>query len=91
MTLTGNTVRLKASFYNFAGVLTDPTDVAIKIYSHIGQMLLITASPTQESTGVYYYDYTVPTDVNGSIVYEFSGTMEGSPTVGRAVLEKAWV
>jgi hypothetical protein len=89
--IIGDTIRLKATFYNYSGALADPDSVTAKIYSHIGQILLATGAATKESTGVYYYDYTVPADVPGLIVYEFSGMMDGTPTAGRATFEKVWV
>lgn len=90
MILTGDTIRLKASFYSFAGVLADPDVVTVKVYSHIGQQVLTTATATKDSTGVYHYDYTIPVE-SGDLVYEFSGTMDGTVSLGRAKIEKQWV
>ena len=90
MILIGDTIRLNASFYTFAGALADPDVVTVKIYSYIGKNVLATGTATKSSTGVYYYDYTVP-DEKGDLVYEFSGTLENLPSVGRARIEKQWI
>jgi hypothetical protein len=89
----GDTVRLKASFYNFAGALADPDagTVTLRIYD-AGRTLLETvanSSITKSSTGVYYYDYT--TTAAGDLSYEFSGTLEGSTVLGRQMFEVEWV
>jgi hypothetical protein len=89
--VTGNTVRLKASFYSFADELADPSDVVINIYAHINKKLIQTGTPVKESTGVYYYDYTIPDDVDGDLVFEFIGTLEDMPTVARQRIEKGWL
>ena len=84
----GDTLRLKAAFYNFAGEVADlaggsPT---LKIYDD-HQVLLTTVAPasiTKEagSTGVYYYDYT--TTQVGKLTFEYSGSLESSPVLGRS-------
>ena len=90
MIFTGDTIRLDVLFYSFAGALADPDTVTVKIYAHIGQQLLTTATASKTSTGVYYYYYTVPTE-NGKLVYEFSGTMDGTPTLVRGIIESTWI
>jgi hypothetical protein len=91
MPIIGDTIRLKASFYNYSGALTDPDSVTVKIYTDIGPIQIETGAATKEATGVYYYDYTIPADINGALVYEFAGILDGTPTVGRAMLDKSWV
>lgn len=90
MILIGDTIRLDVSFYSFAGVLADPDSVTVKIYAHIGQQVLTTATASKSATGVYYYYYTVPVE-NGKLVYEFSGTMDGTATLIRGIIEPLWV
>ena len=89
--LIGNTVRFRASFYNFADELADPSDVTVNIYAHIHKTPIETGAPVKESTGVYYYDYTIPDDVDGDLVFEFIGTLEEKPTVARQKIEIGWL
>jgi hypothetical protein len=84
--LLGNTVRLKVSFYNFAKVLTDVTaGPTLKIYGLRDPPLeTITEGIQHPSTGVYYYDYV--TSKEGEFIYEFSGTVEDTPSVAHGKL-----
>lgn len=81
----GDTIRLKATFYTFAGALADPTSVVVKVYNSDRQVVAEAsgASVQNPSTGVYYYDYT--TDAEGEFVYEFSGLGEGTTILRREV------
>jgi hypothetical protein len=77
----GDTVRLKATFHDFAnGALADPAAVTAKIYNS-SQIELQTATAVKESVGVYHYDYT--STAKGVFFYEFSGQLEGTPAVRR--------
>lgn len=93
MALTSNTVRLKAEFKTFADVLADPTGITLKIYDkfkkQIGTTITIT-SANKVSTGVYQYDYTIPTGYT-YIVYEYAGTLEGSVVLGRNHIDIEWL
>ncbi|MFA5130419.1 MAG: hypothetical protein WC477_05940 [Patescibacteria group bacterium] len=93
MAYTGDTIRLKCSFYNFAGALANPTGVALKIYD--GKRTVITAVAsadlTLEGTGIIYYDWTVISTNFDPIVFEYSGSLEGSPILGRSTIEREWV
>lgn len=91
MAIKGDTVRLKASFYNYLGALADPTGVKITIYDGQRTVLVDAVAATKETTGIYYYDYLVPVSGVGPLYYEFSGTLEGSVALGRAALEGLWV
>ena len=87
MTHKGDTIRLKASFYTFAGVLSDPTTVTIKIYDE-GKTLIKSGTPTRESAGIYYYDYTTVAD--GKMSFEFSGSLEGNAILSRDYFSVGW-
>jgi len=79
-----DTVRLKATFKNFAGVLTDLTEnPTLKIYNDSKEVVTTIAgsSITHGETGEYYYDYT--TTAEGLYYYEFSGTLEGTTILRR--------
>lgn len=89
MATIGNTIRLTATFKNFAGVLTDVTGDAVTVrilqstdpFDQIGSD--ITTGIVKVSTGVYRLDYTIPLDSPRSFIYEFSGDVEGSTELGR--------
>ena len=90
MAIVGDTIRLNASFYTFAGALADPSSVKITIYDGMRDKLIDAESATKETVGVYYYDYLVPVSAPEPLYYEFSGTLEGSTALGRSVLEGLW-
>ena len=83
----GDTIRLKASFYTFAGALADPSDVSVTIYDS-SRTVLVTGIPTKEVTGVYYYDYTTPAE--GRFPFEFTGTLEGKTILARDGFSVGW-
>jgi len=83
----GDTIRLKASFYTFAGVLADPTTVTYTVYDD-AETVVTTGNATKETTGVYYADYT--TTVRGTFSYEFSGTLESKSILSRDYFAVIW-
>ncbi len=93
MPLIGDTVRLKAEFRTFAGIVADPTDITLKVYNayrrQIGEAIAI-GPEHRTGPGAYQYDYTLPegTDV---IYYEWSGMLEGLPVVARGRMPALWV
>lgn len=91
MAKTGDTVRLTASFYDFSDVLADPTDIKITVYDGKRNKLVDAATAIKSSTGVYYYDYTLPSTGFDPLIYEFSGTLEGTTVLGRSTIEREWV
>jgi hypothetical protein len=78
---TGDTVRLQATFKDFDGNLAAVTTPILKIYDSNERLITSTAALVNPSTGVYYYDYTIP-KVKATYIYEFSGT-SGSTLVLR--------
>jgi len=88
---SGDSVELRASFYDDNNVLSDPTSVTVTIYNRSSRAQLATGSATKVSTGVYRYYYTLPSDTSGAIVYEFVGTLDGRPTVARELIIIEWV
>lgn len=97
MALVGNTVRVTGSFYNFAGVLTDPDvgTIFVKFYDskmvQIGSSVNLTVGANKVSTGVFKYDYTIPVTTSPSIIYEFSGTVDSVTSLNRSVIPVRWV
>ena len=85
----GNTIRLTATFKNFAGVLADSTtSVVITFYdrdlNQVDQVTIPGGATNNPSTGFYLYDYTIPSDSPSSVIFEFAGTVDTVPIVGRA-------
>lgn len=93
MAYIGNTIRLRASFYNFSDVLTDPTAITLKFYDQkrvqIGSDISITVA-NKVSTGIYEYDYTIPNTTSSAIVYEWRGLISGEVSLARGVIPLRW-
>lgn len=66
----GDLVRLTGTFSGTDGTLVDPTTVVLKIKPPGGSVSTVT--PTRESTGVHYHDYTP--SAHGTHLYRFEGT-----------------
>ena len=81
----GDTVRLKATFKTFAGVLTDPSAISLKVFGANDQTTPLTTKAigdlTKVSTGVFYYDYLIP--AQGNFTYEYAGTLESTVSLAR--------
>lgn len=91
MAQAGNSVRLSATFKDFAGVLTDPTGtITFKVFdlkqNQIGSTVNLSGG-NHPSTGVYRYDYTIPLGTVRNVIYEFAGLIGGLPAVTRKVLK----
>ena len=90
MTLVKNTVRLKAEFYNFAGVLSDPSTITLIIIVQTTKTIvasLVQSDLIRTNTGMWYYDFIVPVG-NGNLIYEWSGILEGNPIVNRGIITR---
>ena len=83
MALVGNTVRYTATFRRFDGVAADPDNLTFSVVDNTNRQLF--AIPltiaNKLSTGVYYYDYTIPGGM-GDITIYFNGILEGEPIRG---------
>ena len=93
MGLMKNTIRLGATFSTFADVVADPSSITLAIFEQSSGSVLVSlsgSSITRVSTGVYYYDYTVPLGT-GNFIHEWSGTLEGSPIVNRGLVVREWL
>lgn len=92
MALMGNTIKIRAEFEDFSGVHMDPETVELKIYDYAHRVI---EGPIQiqEShkidIGVYEYPYTVPYGKD-ELYYEFTGVIEGNPSVGRGKITRKW-
>ena len=92
MAISGDTVRLTATFKDFSDALVDPTSIAIKFYDpskiQIGET--VTTDIVNDSPGVYHYDYTIPTGYK-KIYYEWGGTIDSKPSVERDIIQITFV
>ena len=82
---SGDTVRIIGTFRTFAGTLSNlASNPTLKIYDSSEVLVATIASGdiTNDSTGVYHYDYTLPATAGGYFA-EFSGTLEGKAIVRR--------
>lgn len=76
-------------FKTFDGVLVSPDNVKLKIYSGKDTLLEeIDVEPIEK--GKYQYDYTIP-DGKKPIYFEFIGTLEGKPILGRMKINRKWI
>ena len=94
MPLIGNTIRLKAEFKDFNGELTNIENPKVVVYDSKRKVIL-DAEPERIEKGKYQYDLIVPDykeagKQNEPLVFEFSGSLEDKPIVGRASFERMW-
>ncbi len=81
----GHTVRLQSMFEHVNDGLVDLTSPTLKIFEGSTQ-LGTNITPTNDSTGVYYHDYTVPdTAKTGPHVAEWSGSYDGKAALIRTL------
>lgn len=87
----GDTVRLKATFYDWNDTPVNVTGCTLKIYDANENVIetVETASLHTGTTGQYYYDWTVTE--TGLIVYEFSGTYDGHVILRRDTINAVFV
>ena len=91
MPLIGNTVRLKAEFRDFNGEYVSPENVVLRIYDGYKKQVGEDIPVLPSDVGKYQYDYVIPDDVIGPLYFEFVGTLEGLPILGRAAIDKRWI
>lgn len=94
MPLIGDTIRLKGEFKDFNGELTDIENPKVVVYDSNREVILV-AEPERVGVGKYQYDLIVPDYKEAGkqkepLVFEFSGSLEGKPIVGRASFERVW-
>lgn len=59
-------LRFKATYEDIEGNKVDPTEPKIKITDSKGTIMIET-TPLLESKGIYYYDYTIPSDAETGV------------------------
>lgn len=82
----GHAGRFQVIFEHVNDGLIDPTTPTLKTYE--GSTLKDTLTPTKDSTGIYYFDYSIPaTAGTGPWIAEWSGTYVGLTILVRATFE----
>jgi hypothetical protein len=91
MATIGDTVKLGGEFRTWNGIYADPTAITLTIYDKARRVIetVSITNANKVSLGIYEYEYVVPAGV-GDLEYEYSGTLEGKPITGRAVLVREW-
>jgi len=93
--LTGNTVRLTATFVNWASAATDPDigTVVFRVYDsdkgQLGEDLPLPAGTYKKETGVWQYDYIVPAG-SDPLTVEFYAEIDSFPIVNRMIVERVF-
>ncbi len=75
----GDTIKLGVTYRNISDVITDPDDPVVTVTDPNGTVTVDEATPTQEATGVYFYNYA-PTAIEGWWETVFAGSISGEPT-----------
>lgn len=84
--LSGNTIRIKATFYDFDNQLVNPQIVKFILYdskyNKIDEYML--SDSNRVGVGVYFYDYITQVEQKcNKIYYEFYGEIGGKPSINR--------
>jgi hypothetical protein len=83
---TGDTIRVTAIFYTFAGVITDcATMPTIKLYSADKVTVAVTGTVSRDDVGTYHADLTLPT-AEGTYYVETAGVAESKPIIEREAI-----
>ncbi|MBA7536036.1 hypothetical protein ES705_28298 [subsurface metagenome] len=77
--IIGDTIRLKATIKNLAGVEEAPASITVSVSNLDGTALLVATPPdlTAETTAQYYYDWEIDSglkeDTQLAVIWEWSG------------------
>lgn len=94
MPFIGNTIRLVVKFKDFDQEYADPDEIILRFYDHrrnqIGGDITLNLVTDKIDTGIYQYTYTIPDTVSRSIIFEFTGDLDGTPSIGRGEIPLRW-
>lgn len=89
--LTGNTVRLYASFFGNDGLPKDPTLIKIRFYDYRYNLLEeFLLSDNKIGVGEYFFDYRTPSE-EMKVIYEWYGDIAGNPAIERSGFRTVFV
>ena len=90
----GDTIRIYVEFKDFNGNIFDPSDVELRIYDYFQRQVgptIESGEVVKEEDGIYYHEYTIPTNDNLVFVfplfYEFRGTIRGKTALRRGIID----
>lgn len=89
---SGSTVKLRAEFLDYSGKPVDPEEVTLRVYDCNEKEIGVSATVSTAfrlDVGIYEYPFTVPVGVT-DLVYEFTGMIEGNPSIGRGTLKRTF-
>ena len=73
----GETIRLRAQFYDWDNNLYDPTNVRISIWDNKKVVKIENVEASPQSKGNYYYDYIISSDEVIDVVEQWTYVFEG--------------
>lgn len=81
--ISGNTIKIKSTFYDINHTLVDPDAILFRVYDPNKKALYakFLTIDNKISTGLYEINYTLPNE--SSITYEFNGVKDGFAIVNR--------
>jgi hypothetical protein len=84
MYLTGDTVRVYASFFDVNGNPKDPEIVKVKFYDYRYNLLeeFLISSSNKLAVGEYFFDYRTQ-NKEMRVYYEWYGEIAGNPVIDR--------
>lgn len=91
MARIGDTIKLTANFYSWDGIAASPAAVVLRIFDKHKRQVNEDISVNPVTDGYYEYEYVVPANLPSPIYFEYSGTLEGNPVVGRGEISTTWI
>lgn len=87
MAIRGDTVRLQVHFKTFEGASVSPEAITLTIYNYTQEVVETIEEPQifadQNNIGEYFYDYTIPSDLQDYFIFEFAGTYNKKAILSR--------
>jgi hypothetical protein len=96
--IIGTTVTIQVTFKNTSGTLNDVTTLKYRPYLYKNDPLavetVLTPADKKISTGVYQFDYTIPSDINTEVSKQLTlivtATVDSRVKVGAVTLDIDW-
>lgn len=90
--LSGNTIRLTATFRDINDNLVDPSSIKVILYNYRYEKINEIPIGTSSKLGVgeYFYDYKTPMEEQ-RIIYEWYGEIEGNTALQRGSFQTKFI